>query len=154
MDTTKKLQRIILLVLLAINLLLVSITHAKTEEWYGTYTYEASLGENAAEDQMIIQYSFTLTKDKCLVTSQGYQTDEQIICTTESSGKNLLVKFKSFENGSTENIYGVETYKIGSILFKLTPVDEAVLTTWRSLAPEESLPAGKYFIKSEQHSKK
>mgnify|MGYP001556152831 CR=1 FL=1 len=123
---------------------------AESEEWYGTYTYEASLGENTAEDQMIIQYSFILAKDKCLITSQGYQTDEKIICIAEQSGKDLLVKFKTFGDGSTENVYGVEVYKIDGILFKLTSANGILKTTWEGLAPEESLPAGEYFLKKDQ----
>ena len=75
--------------LLYINSFIFIKRSAQTEEWYGSYTYEASLGENAAEDQIIIQYSFIFTKDKCLVTSQGYQTDKKIICTTETIGKDL-----------------------------------------------------------------
>ncbi|PUA28402.1 MAG: hypothetical protein B0W54_18265 [Cellvibrio sp. 79] len=122
---------------------------AQTEEWYGTYTYEASLGENTAEDQMIIQYSFILTKDKCLITSQGYQTDEKIICTTKQSGKDLLVKFKTFGDGSIENIYGVEVYKVDGILFKLTSEDGKFKTTWGELVPEESLSVGEYFLKKD-----
>lgn len=121
---------------------------AQTQNWSGTYVYEASLGENAAEDQAIIDYVFTLNGEKCLITSQGYQTDEKILCSTEDSDQGLLVKFISFENGSTKNIYDVEIYSPKSTLFTLTNKGEKLITTWGTLAPDEAHTAGEYFKKA------
>ena len=133
------------------NCLLISLFSlsacAQTQNWNGTYIYEASLGENAAEDQMIVEYLFTLEKDKCVITSQGYQTDETILCSTEESEKALLVKFTSYENGSTKNIYDVETYPPKSTLFKLTAEHKILITTWGTLAPDETHTTGEYFKK-------
>lgn len=121
---------------------------AQTQNWNGTYVYETSLGENAAEDQMIIDYVFTLSEEKCLITSQGYQTDEKVLCSTEYSGEGLFVKFISFENGSTKNIYDVEPYSPKSTLFTLTTKGEKLITTWGTLAPDEAHTAGEYFKKA------
>ena len=120
---------------------------AQTDPWHGTYKYEALLGENIAEDQIIVEYSFTFDKDNCQVIIQGYQTDEKILCITDESGNDLQVKFKSYLDGSTANIYGVEVYPGNSMLFKLTRTDKTLITSWGTLSPDESLPNGEYFAK-------
>lgn len=121
---------------------------AQTQNWSGTYIYDASLGENVAEDQVIVEYVFTLNKEKCLITSQGYQTDEKIICSAENTGETLFVKFTSYENGSTKNIYDVEIYPPKSTLFQLTAKDKKLTTTWGTLAPDEAHTTGEYFKKA------
>jgi hypothetical protein len=120
---------------------------AQTDNWYGTYKYEALLGENVAKDKIAIEYTFILDDEKCQVVSQGYQTDEKILCVTQESGNDLTVKFRSYQDGSTENIYGVEVYPVNSMLFKLTRTDKTLITTWGTLSPDESLPSGEYFAK-------
>lgn len=122
---------------------------AQTESWNGTYEYEALLGENAAEDQVIIEYSFFLSENKCQVTSQGYQTDEKILCYTEEKSNQLDVKFKSFADGAVENVYGVQIYPPKSTLFKLVRSDGKITTTWGTLSPDDSLSTGVYFVKQE-----
>jgi hypothetical protein len=120
---------------------------AQTQNWNGTYTYDASLGENVAEDKVLIEYVFTLDKNKCVITSQGYQTDEKILCAAAESDGNLVVTFSSYEDGSTKNAYDVEIYPPKSTLFTLTSKDSKLITTWGSLAPDESLSTGEYFTK-------
>ena len=121
---------------------------AQTESWNGTYVYEAELGENAAEDKVIVEYALTLNEDKCLIKSQGYQTDETIICSSEKNGTDLIVKFRSYENGETKNIYGVEVFAADSKLFTLTSNKSTLLTTWGVLAPDETFTRGEYFKKT------
>jgi len=120
---------------------------AQTNNWNGTYTYHAFLGENVAEDKILIKYIFTLEKNKCVVASQGYQTDEKILCYAEEAAGSLAVKFVSYEDGSTKNIYDVEVYPSKSTLFKLTPKKSALITTWEALAPDETHSSGEYFKK-------
>ncbi|HTF98920.1 MAG TPA: DUF5991 domain-containing protein [Cellvibrio sp.] len=132
------------------NILLIlasSTVYAQTPQWNGIYEYEALLGENAAEDKIIIQYQLILTKDNCKVTAEGYQTDEKIICTSENQGKDLIIKFKSYEDGSTKNAYGVSVYGPDSTLFKLSYTKDTIKTTWEALSPGESYSAGTYFEK-------
>jgi len=129
-------------------MLLSSIACAQTEDWNGTYTYQAVLGENIAEDKMIIDYVFKLHNKKCTVTSQGYQTDEKIICAIEKSGNDLSVKFMSYENGSTKNIYDVEVYPAISVLFTLTDKKPDLITNWGTLAPDASFTIGEHFTKN------
>lgn len=97
---------------------------------------------------MIIEYAFTLDKEKCLITSQGYQTDEKILCSAAETGGDLIVKFLSYEDGSTKNIYDVEIYAPQSALFTLTSKSTTLITTWGMLAPDESHITGQYFKKT------
>lgn len=121
---------------------------AQTENWNGLYVYEAELGENVAEDKVIVEYALTLNDEKCLIKSQGYQTDETIICTSEKNGNNLIVKFKSYENGATKNIYDVEVFVPDSKLFTLTSNKSTLVTTWGALAPDETFTTGEHFKKT------
>lgn len=118
---------------------------AQTQNWNGIYTYDALLGENVAEDKMFIEYVFTLNENNCVITSQGYQTDEKILCAAAESEGTLVVSFSSYGDGSTKNIYDVEVYPPKSTLFTLTPKDSTLITTWGSLAPDESFSTGEHF---------
>lgn len=120
---------------------------AQTQSWNGTYIYEVSLGENVAEDKILIEYTLTLDKNNCVITSQGYQTDEKILCTTTESDGNLVVTFSSYEGGSTKNIYEIEVYPPHSTLFTLTQKNSTLITTWGTLAPDESFSTGEHFAK-------
>lgn len=120
---------------------------AQTPSWDGIYTYEASLGENVAEDKILIEYTLTLDKNNCVIISQGYQTDEKILCTAAELDGSLVVTFSSYEDGSTKNLYEVEVYPPKSTLFTLTSKDSRLITTWGLLAPDESFSTGEYFKK-------
>ena len=121
---------------------------ACAQNWDGTYTYDAFLGENVAEDKMFIEYVFTLDEHNCVITSQGYQTDEKILCAATESEGSLVVTFSSYEDGSTKNIYEVEVYPPESTLFTLTLKDSTLITTWGSLAPNKSHTSGEHFKKA------
>lgn len=121
---------------------------AQTSTWVGTYTYEAFLGENSAEDKVLIEYVLTINKNECVITSQGYQTDEKIMCETEEENNNLIVKFISYGDGSTKNIYGVEEYPPKSTLFTLTHKKPNLITTWGLLAPDDTFSTGEHFKRS------
>jgi hypothetical protein len=121
---------------------------AQTQNWNGIYSYDASLGENVAEDKILIEYVFTLDKNKCVISSQGYQTYEKILCAAAESEGNLVVTFSSYEDGSTKNAYDVEIYPPKSTLFTLTQKDSKLITTWGSLAPDESHTTGEHFKKA------
>lgn len=119
----------------------------ETASWHGNYQYEAFLGENVAEDQIIIEYTLKLADKSCSVTREGYQTNETLICSAHENGEDLEIKFKSYEGGSITNIYGVSVYPPQSILFKLTKTDGELITTWGLMAPDETNSSGKFFSK-------
>ena len=116
-------------------------------QWNGVYKYDAMLGENVAEDKIIIEYELVLKDGDCKLSVQGYQTDETLLCTVEEHGVDLNIKFNSYADGSTENIYGVAIYPPNSTLFQLTSTPDSLITTWGSLLPDDSHSSGKYFIK-------
>ncbi len=124
-----------------------SLAACAQDTWLGTYQYVAELGENVAEDKVIVEYIFRLTSQECKITAQGYQTDEAILCSAEPTGKTLNVKFKSYEGGSTENIYGVAVYNPEGVLFTLSLDNQNILTNWKELTPDDSHSSGIYFEK-------
>jgi hypothetical protein len=124
-----------------------SLAACAQDTWLGTYQYVAELGENVAEDKVIVEYIFRLTSQECKITAQGYQMDEAILCSAEPTGKILNVRFKSYEDGSTQNIYGVAVYNPGEVLFTLSLDNQNVVTTWKELTPDESCSSGIYFEK-------
>lgn len=119
----------------------------ETEQWNGVYKYTAILGENAADDKVIIEYELVLNEADCKLTVQGYQTNETLLCTIEKDGVNLTIRFKSYVDGSTENIYGVAVYTPHSILFQLTSTPDTLVTIWGTLTPDDNYSSGKYFTK-------
>lgn len=116
--------------------------------WQGEYSYEAILGENVAEDAIIIEYTLNISDTACSIRVEGYQVAESILCTAVTSKNSLEVKFLSYQNGSTKNIYDVEVYSVGSVLFSLKFDSEQLVTNWGELLPDESLKkVGRYFAK-------
>jgi hypothetical protein len=121
---------------------------AARNTWQGEYSYEALLGENVAEDAVIIEYTLNISDTACSIRVEGYQVAESILCTAVTSKDSLEVKFLSYKNGSIRNVYDVAVYPVGSLLFSLVMDDEQLVTTWGELLPDESLKRrGFYFIK-------
>lgn len=117
-------------------------------DWQGEYTYEADLGENLAEQSIIVEYVLEIDGSSCQLSIQGYQVFEIILCDVRSNKKTLSILFRSYEDGSVKNAYGVEIYKAGQRLFWL---DNELVTHWDALVPDESVAKpGKYFLKKAQ----
>jgi hypothetical protein len=121
---------------------------AKTNPWQGKYSYEGSSGKNLAEDEVIVEYTFKYSPTQCEIQIEGYQVSDTIQCNAHEANNSFEVTFKSYNNGSTKNIYEVEVYPIGSKLFTLTSKDNTTITMWGELKPDGiSEKSGKYFIK-------
>ena len=116
--------------------------------WQGTYNYEAMLGENVADDAVIIEYALSISDNGCSLQIEGYQISESILCTTRENNDHLIVGFKSYSDGSVKNIYDVIVYPVGSTLFSLSYQNNQLLTNWGVLTPDESMAKkGIYFVK-------
>ena len=116
--------------------------------WSGEYSYEAVLGENVAEQAIIVEYVLNVDDKSCQLSIQGYQVFETIMCDAKDDKKVLSIYFKSYEDGSVKNAYGVELYKPGQRLFWL---DNEWVTHWDALVPDEAVAKpGKYFLKKAQ----
>lgn len=119
--------------------------------WQGTYNYEATLGQNVAGDAVVIDHMLSIKESSCALKIEGYQISEEITCDAQQEKDTLTVRFTSYSDGSTRNIYDVAVYKVGGTLFSLSHDNKQLITSWGELIPDESLPkTGIYFIK-QQH---
>ena len=115
----------------SIRILLFSVFMAATacmagsaeNPWQGEYRYFSSGGETVGGSQIMMSITVKIdkqgNKERCQLNADGYQTYDRILCTTAMSKNQLLLQFKSFEDGKTANEIGVERYKVGETLFSL-----------------------------------
>ena len=91
--------------------------------WYGEYHYFVSGGETVGGSQITMNITLKLDKqgseEKCQLNADGYQTYDRILCTTAMNKNQLILQFKSYEDGKTANEIGVERYKVSESLFSL-----------------------------------
>lgn len=128
-------------------MLFAGCNNAANIDWRGAYLYEHELGEGAGGISSIIEYTLTISDDKCSLTIVGLQTDEQITCSAKTSGDSVAIDFKSYSNGSTTNAVGVAVYTVGSTLFFLKKEKDSHVTKWQDLVPDGTKElSGKYFV--------
>ncbi len=144
MTAMRNLHYFILVILTSLSL----SACADKPAWQGTYNYEAMLGENVADDAVIIEYELSISDNECSLQIEGYQISESITCTATEDGSRLTIFFKSYDDGSVKNIYDVAVYPVGGTLFSLSYEDKQLLTNWGVLTPDESMAKkGIYFVK-------
>ena len=144
MTAMRNLHYFILVILTSLSL----SACADKPAWQGTYNYEAMLGENVADDAVIIEYALSISDNGCSLQIEGYQISESITCTATEDGSRLTIFFKSYDDGSVKNIYDVAVYPVGGTLFSLSYEDKQLLTNWGVLTPDESMAKkGIYFVK-------
>lgn len=118
--------------------------------WQGSYVYEADLGENAADQSILVEYILEIGDNSCRLSIQGYQVSEIILCDASGNAHSLGVKFMSYDDGSLKNVYGIQLYSSRQVLFRLS-AEKELITHWDGLLPDESLvKSGKYFLKKAQ----
>jgi len=71
--------------------------------WLGPYIYEADSGETVSGDKAVVAYNLKLETGKCLLQTEGYQTDETIICEQVMRGNKVIINFVSYNGGSKTN---------------------------------------------------
>ena len=81
-------------------------------------------------------------KTQCLLSADGYQTYDRIVCSAELANNNMVIKFKSYTDGKVLNPIGVEEYKVGETLFKIKQAPDKsgagtirYLTHWEAYTP-------------------
>jgi hypothetical protein len=68
---------------------------------------------------------------------QGFQTNESLVCDVSGTHEQIAVSFRTYQNGRTQNEYGVAVYQPGQVLFTLRrAADGALVTTWGALRPD------------------
>jgi hypothetical protein len=120
-----------------IALLLLSCS--KAISWEGNYFCEAELGSTAGGSAVIVEYDLKIAGDGCLLTINGFQVSESIVCKVQTNEDEIIINFSSYENGSTKNIHNIEVYKVGSTLFSLKKHTEKITTQWVEAWPGEPL---------------
>ncbi|WP_049631152.1 DUF5991 domain-containing protein [Cellvibrio sp. pealriver] len=127
---------------------LLSFAASANSVWHGSYGFDLDLSGGIPDRLMFVEYVLSIDEQSCLLSIQGYQVFETIMCDAKDDKKALGIYFKSYEDGSVKNAYGVELYKPGQRLFWL---DNELVTHWDALVPDESVAKpGKYFLKKAQ----
>ncbi|MDH5654089.1 MAG: DUF5991 domain-containing protein [Gammaproteobacteria bacterium] len=141
-------QRYMYHCLLIIGLLFTNSVNA-AEEWDGKYEYHTSLGTTVGGSVIMLMYELSVSKTDCTLNIDGYQTMDRIKCRADAKGDQLLVRFKSYADGSVKNPFGIEIYKVDAVLFELLRKDGKLVTTWKAEQPENLTEPGEYFIKAD-----
>ena len=108
--------------------------------WDGTYRYAFDGGRNAGGDATIVTYTLVLTPTTCRFSAEGYQTDEDILCTATRTPERVDVAFKSYADGSTNDAYGNAVYSVGDSLFALERNGAQVFTRWKGYTLPDEKP--------------
>jgi len=111
------------------------------ENWSGNYFCELELGDTAAEQSIIIEHELSISEGSCKLAVNGFQVSEDITCNATQLDSGVSIAFSSYADGSLKNIYDVQVYKPGEVLFELTQSPEKPLTRWKALHASET--AGK-----------
>ncbi len=102
-------------------------------DWQGRYRWEAEGGRTAGGTGIVVTYDLALgppgARGGCVLTAQGFQTDERILCKAEAGARGLTIAFHSYGDGRTVNRFGVAVHEPGEPLFTLTRGEAGGLTT-------------------------
>ncbi|AWN36915.1 DUF5991 domain-containing protein [Methylobacterium radiodurans] len=126
-------------------------------DWQGRYRWEAVGGRTAGGTGIAVTYDLAIgppgARGGCLLTAQGFQTDERILCKAEAGARGLTVAFHSYADGRTVNRYGVAVHQPGEPLFTLTREatrgESGLITRLQGLRPlNEGAPvSGTFFAR-------
>lgn len=108
--------------------------------WDGTYTYAFDGGQNAGGSATVVTYTLALTPTSCRFSADGYQTDEDIMCTATRTPNSVNVAFKSYADGGTTDRYGNAVYSVGDPLFALERNGAKVFTRWKGYTLPDEKP--------------
>src|SRR5512139_3143079 len=99
-------------------LLLVPVSFAANEDWYGDYSYTASYGNTYGGSPIIVRYTVRIRTEQqeCEIEITGFQVFEEIVCSTKAKGRSLMLLFQSYKSGEVKNAYGVQIYRVGQPL--------------------------------------
>lgn len=134
----------------ALQLLLASACQSSAD-WHGVYKFSEKLGEDPGGAAMLVEYRLELDGDRCLLQIAGYQSDTRILCDLDAVDDTAAIRFRSYGNGEVKNIYGVQVYQVGELLFVLrrpSAGSEALVTEWGGLVPDSvEETSGNYFAR-------
>jgi hypothetical protein len=117
---------------------------ASTTSWLGNYSFGDDSGQTAGGSSTFVDRKIIIQKKGDKVTgsfvSQGFQSDEKILCDTAFDGNKMTLIFRSYPDGSVKNAYGVQVYKRGARLLTLEKSmvkgKTKLLTFWHEFTPD------------------
>lgn len=91
--------------------------------WNGAYKNFSSGGETAGGSKILMSLMLRVekagSKNNCEFEMSGFQTYRSLLCSVVPSNNQLIVRFKSYEDGKLVNNNGIAEYKVGEVLFTL-----------------------------------
>lgn len=118
------------------------------ENWRGDYGYQAAEGQTLAGTPIVVDFALHIDEETCRLNIDGYQIAEEILCRAVADDSRLTIRFKSYEDGSLTNVYGVRVYQPDEVLFVLSRRNGKLVTHWESVHPgEKAPPDGFYFTR-------
>jgi hypothetical protein len=123
---------------------------ADLNAWSGEYQYANTPGRTAGGTPAIVSYQLAITaaaSAKGELRVQGFQTDESLVCDVTGTPDEIAISFRTYQNGRTQNEFGVAVYQPGQVLFTLRrAADGALVTTWGALRPDGTQEvSGRFF---------
>jgi len=111
--------------------------------WDGRYTYGATYGKTAGGSPVVMDYALKIAGGSCRFSMDGFQTQEELLCSVSGNADKITLLFKSYADGEVLNSHGVAVYKPGQPLFALERKGGKDLwTTWLDMeGPDGKRPA-------------
>jgi hypothetical protein len=112
--------------------------------WAGIYEYHAQPSRTFGGSPVTMTYRMVIhpsVSSTATLRIQGYQTDETLICDVSGSESAITLLFRSYANGSTRNVYGVEEFTKAEPLLRLEyqrlGSRFALITEWEGVEPPD-----------------
>lgn len=114
-----------------------------TSSWIGTYEFGDDSGQTAGGSSTLVDRTITIkmsgAKTVAIFSSEGYQSDEKILCDTALDGIKMILIFRGYPGGGVKNAFGVQVYKMGAPLLtlekRMVKGKTKLLTYWNEFTP-------------------
>lgn len=124
--------------------------------WAGEYVYETAGRATATGVFVPVKYRLTVaphgTDQSARLEHTANQIHRVVLCDVDATTSRLVVRFRSFADGSTVNEYGVTEFAAGAELFSIQrTVDEhlpGLKTSWQALQPDGVATSGRFFVRA------
>lgn len=121
--------------------------------WQGVYVYHGYGGHTEGGSPITLDMTLTISPTgDCKLEREGFQRNDEIICSTVWKDNAVDIVFKSYPGGKIENEYGIAVYKPGERLFSLYPKGkrDGLITVWGRLKPGFEKKHGHFFQRAKK----
>lgn len=126
--------------------------------WNGTYKNFSSADETVGGSKIMLSLMLKVekagSKNSCELEMSGFQIYRTLLCSVVPSNNQLIVKFKSYQDGKLVNSNDVAEYKVGEVLFTIDKPQASDKSNhcpvqWGAYSPFgiKKTKAGEYFEK-------